>query len=103
MDALDNPLERTIETATCSRAKRLGWLSRKFVSPGNRSAPDRMFMRDGDMFFIEFKRLGKKPTPAQDHEHEKIRAAGFRVFVVDSLAEGAALFDRIETKGLAWC
>ncbi len=103
MDALDDPLEKTIEARVCAHAKRRGWYSRKFVSPGNRSVPDRIFMRDGDMFFIEFKRLGRKATEAQKHEHTKIRAEGFNVFIVDSAGAGVCLFDRIELEGMPTC
>lgn len=97
---LDDPLEKTIEARVCAHAKRRGWYSRKFVSPGNRSVPDRIFMRDGSVFFIEFKRRGRKATSAQQREHEQIHAAGFRVFVIDSAGAGVCLLDRIDAGGV---
>lgn len=34
--------------------------------------------------FVEVKREGEKPTTQQAREHSRLRAAGFKVFVVDS-------------------
>ena len=34
--------------------------------------------------FVEVKREGEVPTAQQEREHERLRAAGFKVFVVDS-------------------
>lgn len=34
--------------------------------------------------FVEVKREGEEPTPQQRREHERLRAAGFKVYVVDS-------------------
>lgn len=62
-----------------------GWLSRKFKSPARRAAPDRLFMRDGYVMFIEFKAPGKEPTEQQLLEHERYRAKGIDVHVVDDI------------------
>lgn len=86
--------EAKIERAVCDYAKGKGWLAYKFTSPGKRAVPDRMFLRDGTALFVEFKAPGKKPTVLQSHEHERLRAAGFWVFVIDNADEGKALFDR---------
>lgn len=86
--------EATIERAVCDYAKRRGWLAYKFTSPANRAVPDRMFVRGGVVLFVEFKSPGKKPTKLQAHEHDKLRAAGAWVFVVDNVDAGRELFDR---------
>lgn len=85
-----NPLEKVIEKKVCDHAKGLGCLVYKFTSPSRRSVPDRLFiMPNGKgVFFIEFKRKGCKPTPAQEIEIDKIRKMGIRVRVVNSVFEG---------------
>ncbi len=85
-----NPLEKDIEKKVCDYAKSLGCLVYKFVAPARRSVPDRLFiMPEGKgVFFIEFKRLGCKPSEAQAVEIEKIRKQGLYVFVVDSVEMG---------------
>ena len=62
--------ESVIERKVCEFAeKQLDCLVRKFVSPGNRGVPDRMFVfPHGTVAFIEFKAPGKKPTALQLRE-----------------------------------
>lgn len=84
-----NPLEKDIEKRVCDYAKSLGMLVYKFTSPSRRSVPDRLFItKGGVVFFIEFKRAGAKPTPAQEVEIAKIRATGVEVYVVDTVDHG---------------
>lgn len=84
-----NPLERDIEKRVCDYAKSLGMLVYKFTSPSRRSVPDRMFItKTGTVFFIEFKRAGAKPTPAQEVEIKKIRSTGVSCFLVDTVDYG---------------
>jgi len=61
--------ESTLEAKVCTHAKRSGWACYKFVSPGHRSVPDRLFISPtGFHCYIEFKAPGKRPTPLQDRE-----------------------------------
>lgn len=83
-----NPLEKVIETKVCDYAKSLGCYVRKFTSPSQRHVPDRIMLYRGRVWFIEFKRLGEKATAAQAVEHEKMRACGAIVYVVDSVEGG---------------
>lgn len=85
--------ESTIEAAANRLAKKLGWWERKFKSPGRRSAPDRIYAKNGHVFFIEFKAPGKRPTPLQLSEHKRMRAAGLSVYVCDSRDEYEAIFE----------
>lgn len=94
------PLEKNIEKKVCDFAKSLGILHYKFTSPSRRSVPDRLFMvPGGGVFFIEFKRKGGKPTPAQQVEINKIRAQGVQVYIVDDAAEGKKVVLN-ESKGM---
>ena len=84
----DNPLEKDIETYVKEYARSKGILCYKFSSPSHASVPDDLFLYEGRAFFIEFKRKGKLPTPAQEREHSRIRAQGILVWVIDSKDAG---------------
>lgn len=92
---LDNRLEKSLESDIRKYAKSLKILCYKFVSPGNRSVPDRLFAYKGKVFFFEMKRRGKGATPAQQIEHEKLRAHGIEVYVVDNVPQGKTILNRI--------
>lgn len=76
-------LEKDVEKKWCDVARRHRWIAYKFSSPGNSSVPDRMFVRKGFVFFIEFKRPGNTATDNQLEEHARLRAEGFIVWVID--------------------
>lgn len=79
-------LEKKIEAALCKRVKELGGLCEKFTSPGKRSVPDRVItLPDNRIIFVELKAPGKHPTELQLKDHEKRRALGCDVRVIDSL------------------
>ena len=87
-------LEKQIEAKVCDYAKKRGLLVYKFTSPARAAVPDRMFIHpDGAVFFIEFKREGQKPTPAQEREHHRLRQQAINVFVVDSVDAGKECID----------
>lgn len=89
MNRNPDPLEKDIEAACCAFAKKLGVLQYKFTSPQRRSVPDRIFFGpNGNVWLIEFKKLGKKSTPAQALEQDKIRKQHVLVFVVDNVEQG---------------
>ena len=81
-------LEKQIESAVCDYAKERGLGVYKFTSPARAAVPDRMFIYQGRMFFIEFKREGQKPTPAQEREHHRLQQHQINVFVVDRIEQG---------------
>lgn len=86
--------ESSIEKAVCEYAKDCGWLVYKFVSPNNRGVPDRMFIKDGRMFFIEFKATGKrsKVTQLQTFKMTELMVHEFKCYVIDDIDMGKALF-----------
>ena len=78
-------LERDVEKKVCDYAKTKGFLTYKFVSPARASVPDRLFISpDGQMFFVEMKRYGQRPTSAQQREHDRLRSHNVFVFVIDN-------------------
>lgn len=79
-------LESAIERAFVARVKSLGGMAEKFTSPGRRSVPDRLVtLPGGVIIFVELKRPGGKPTVAQLRDHERRRALGCDVRVIDSM------------------
>lgn len=83
------PLEKEIERKVCEFAKKNDTLAYKFNSESHRSVPDRLFItRHGQVYFIEFKRAGKKPTEQQAREIQRIKDQGVPVLVVDNVEEG---------------
>lgn len=88
---MSDVLEVQIENPVVEEAKRLGFQVRKVCWFGGRNAPDRLFMKPGRGFFVEFKAPGEGPRPGQKREIGRMRAAGFEVHVIDDLEEGLAL------------
>lgn len=87
-------LEKDIQGPSVAKARKAGWWARKFSSaPGNTSVPDYIFGKNGQVFFVEFKRPGKGATEKQADEHILMRDAGLTVYVCDT----TELFDKILT------
>lgn len=77
--------ESTIEKHLVAEVKKAGGMAYKFVSPGRRSVPDRLVLLPGGRaVFVECKAPGEKPRHEQLREHERLRALGFTVVVLDS-------------------
>lgn len=88
--------ESAIERKVCAYAKQRGCEVYKFVSPGRRGVPDRMFVTPkGKVFFIEFKAPTGKMTALQKREIEKLRSKDVDVFVCWSQSHGEMLMDTI--------
>ena len=79
--------EAQIEAAACRWAIDNGWLSYKFTSPARRSVPDRMFIKEGRVVYVEFKRPGGRLTEGQEREIKKLREAGAEVHVCFSVQD----------------
>jgi hypothetical protein len=89
-------VEQDVEDYLVERVKELGGEVRKVQWIGRRGAPDRLVMlpvqhgigtglwQDTTMW-IELKAPGQKAKPHQIREHERMRAMGQRVVVIDSI------------------
>ena len=90
----ERPRESLIEAKVVRLAKSRGYYCRKYVTPNHRSSPDRILISPtGDVFFLELKRPGGKPTPNQMREHARIRAFRRPVYVVDSFEQALVILD----------
>lgn len=86
--------ESLIERALVQRVKDLGGLCDKFTSPGRRGVPDRVVTLPGNrVIWVELKAPGKQPTPLQQRDHDRRRALGCDVRVIDSLEQVARFPD----------
>lgn len=84
-------LEKDIERAFVARVKSLGGMAEKFTSPGCRFVPDRLVtMPGGRIVFVELKAPGKKPTDAQQRDHDRRKALGCDVRVIDTMEAARA-------------
>ena len=87
-------LEKEIETKVKEYARNKGWLAYKFTSPGHSFVPDGLFISPkGIVLFMEFKQLGKKPTPGQSREIARIIGHHTQCFVVDNAERGKEIID----------
>lgn len=78
-------LEKEIESYLVRRVAAAGGTAYKFSSPARRGVPDRIVvMPGGRVVFVELKAPGKRATTLQEREHERLRALGQDVHVIDS-------------------
>ncbi len=88
-------LEKLVESLLVKALERLLGIAYKFTSPGRRNVPDRLCLlaihdpAHAEIVaryvrFVEVKAPGKKPTKAQEREHQRLRSLGYQVDVVDS-------------------
>lgn len=90
--------EAEIEYKSKRLAEQRGWWVRKFKSPGYKSVPDRVFGKNGSVFFVEFKAPGKEPTALQIDEHEEMRDHGLVVYTCNSYEHFQKILVREETR-----
>lgn len=78
-------IEAAVESYFKRRVKETGGDERKVVWPGRKGAPDRLAgWLNGRHGFVELKRPKGKAEAHQAREHERLRAIGFRVDLIDT-------------------
>lgn len=83
--------ERDIEAKLRQTIEKDGGLFFKFVSPGNDGVPDRIaILPDGQIWFVELKREGEKPTAVQKWQLEQLRKMGCNVALITGKQEARA-------------
>ncbi len=85
--------EKEIEKTVCAAAEKKGFLCFKFISPGNKGVPDRLFVKNNKFFFIEFKAPGKKLTVLQGEIFKILRKENVRCYMVDNVKSGLDILD----------
>lgn len=94
--------EKKVESHLCDRAKRMGGMAFKFVSPGMTGASDRLVLLPVPaehqeivqkyVKLVETKARGEQPRPLQRWFMEEIRSLGHCAEWVDSPQSVEALF-----------
>ena len=74
---MDSVYEQTVSKDLANR----GWLSVKLMRTNLNGIPDRMYLKDSQVFFIEFKSASGKLSELQKYRIEQLRINGFHVFV----------------------
>lgn len=80
-------LESDIQCDAYHYALSRGWFAEKIMRTRRNGFPDYLYIRDGKVIFIEFKRPDEEPTVQQLKRHKEMREHGATVCVVDNLAE----------------
>lgn len=93
---MPDDLESRIESKATDYAKKLGMLTLKINVKGNVGWPDHLYVYNGGVLFIEFKRFKLKPTPLQDHIHKLLRAHHIRVEVADNLLDALTILNKFK-------
>ena len=86
--------ESEIEKHLVNQLKKIGVSTRKCKWLGVDGAPDRLILAMGGIF-VELKATGEKPRANQLLEHEKMKAAGLRVEVIDTKEMADSLVNQI--------
>lgn len=89
--------ESVIEAALVRFAASNRIYTAKFVSPANKGVPDRIFIKDGVVLFLEIKRPGKKPTPLQFYQIKCLTTHGANAQWCDSTESGEAILKKTFT------
>ena len=90
--------ESEIERMLALRAKKMGGMAVKFVSPGLDGVPDRIvLLPERKIAFVELKAPGKKPRPLQLSRHRLLRRLGFKVYVLDDESQIGGIIDEIQS------
>ena len=92
--------ESKIERVVTAWARDMGLMTIKLNVRGQRGTPDRLFMLNGRVLFLEFKRPGAKPSPLQRYMITQLQANGFDAVVVDEVEQAKKLIGRYL---LGWC
>ena len=85
--------ESTIEREVCAYAKTKGCLTLKLSGQNQKGQPDRMFLRNGRVMFIEFKAPGKRPTALQARWLDRLTEHEFHATSCDDIEAGKRLID----------
>lgn len=85
--------EKKLEKRCTDVSKANGWYTTKLSSPSHRGVPDRIFIREGNVVFVEFKAPGNHPTKLQAHTIDQMQDHGALVYVVDTIEKFKALLE----------
>tara|TARA_R110000822_G_scaffold84867_3_gene199016 strand:+ start:1198 stop:1548 length:351 start_codon:yes stop_codon:yes gene_type:complete len=86
--------EADIEKEFCNYAKNKSCFALKLIYLNKKGFPDRTVLcGGGHIFFIEFKRKGKKQSPAQKITEQILKSFGFKYYVCDKKGQAESLLN----------
>lgn len=92
-------LESKLQRDAIVYARGKGCATLKLNVMGRRGWPDVLFLYPTErLIFVEFKQEGVKASRLQQHIHEWIRKFGFKVEVIDNMADAKAAIDRLTSE-----
>lgn len=74
--------ESAIEQAWSRKAVKKGWMSVKNIQVSLNGWPDRMYLKDGKVFFVEFKSSTGRLSDLQKFRIEQLRSKKFHVLII---------------------
>jgi hypothetical protein len=77
-------LESALERRYSKMLHEAGWWGTKLINTSTPGIPDRLFIKQARVVFIEFKIPGERPRPLQKYVQEKIQEQGIEVVVASS-------------------
>jgi hypothetical protein len=87
-------LELDVESEVCKWARTHGWIAAKLQYLNDTGWPDRCFIKNGIVLFVEFKRpKGGRREPKQLYWRKKILDHGGRHYFVNTKEEGITLLE----------
>ncbi len=87
------PGESKLEKEIVAHATSLGMLSFKFTSPSQKGVPDRIFIHEGHVLFLEIKAPKKKPSQLQWRMLLKFRKFGAACFWVNNFTDACDILE----------
>lgn len=92
--------EIDIENHYVKHAKNKGCKALKLIFLNKKGFPDRTTLCPGSrVFFIEFKKKGKKPSPSQRTVRAILRSFGFKYYVCDTIGQAEKHLDEFLSNG----
>ena len=87
--------EETVESYLKKIAEANGWLCLKFKAPGVSGVPDRMLIKNGEIYFIECKSPVGKLTKIQIARIREMESYGAKIRILASKPAIDAFFDQV--------
>lgn len=84
--------ENRVEKAACVFAEKRGWFQVKIQKASINGFPDRLFIRNGETIYVEFKSETGRLRPEQERVIEELREQGAKVYVISSLEQASVIF-----------
>ena len=84
--------ESRIEKTSRLLAEKRGWFQVKIERSSVNGFPDRLFIKNGNTIYVEFKNDAGKLRPEQERVIDTMRKHGASVYVISTLEEADVIF-----------